>query len=118
MEPDSVIENLNYLSDYLDEHRQRVRVLQEEIERMVRLPSLSIVSSFHYVELQRNDTSTKDELQTSNSRLRQLEDEKAALRKEVTALQGLLKVKQEDRDVVRDRVSAAFGLTPSTGSER
>jgi hypothetical protein len=108
MESDSVIENLKYLSSYLDDHRQRVRGLEAEVEQMV-CPPLFFHTAIYRPRfwLQRNDTSTKDELQTTKIRLRKLQDEKEALRKEVVELHGLLKVKQEAWDAVSDRRSPA-----------
>ncbi|KAF8144242.1 hypothetical protein K438DRAFT_586869 [Mycena galopus ATCC 62051] len=78
MESDTVVDNLTYLSKYLEESGARVRELENELANLRRVK-------------------TDPDIAT---RLSQLESEKADLRTQVSSLQDQLKVKHENLNTV------------------
>ncbi|KAJ6576995.1 hypothetical protein DFH09DRAFT_1276372 [Mycena vulgaris] len=106
MRPVEKIESFGQGRRYLQEYRERVASLEEELNRM----------------LQRTETSTKDELDLSKGRLLQVKSEKAALRQEVATLQDALKAKQEIPQIKQEAPHVvvyctspvAFKLEPDT----
>ncbi|KAJ6580357.1 hypothetical protein DFH09DRAFT_1360503 [Mycena vulgaris] len=97
MEPGTLVEKLSYLSKCLQEYRDRISWLEEELERV------------------RSDTSTNDELGVSTERIRRLEAEKAALQKEVAALKEASKIKQETPKIKQEipDVKVELGASPT-----
>ncbi|KAJ7710120.1 hypothetical protein B0H16DRAFT_647913 [Mycena metata] len=82
MESDAIVENLAYLSKYLQESRTRVSELERELDST------------------RRATSEKTEQNLgAQTRIQQLEAERDSLRDDVSALRDKLKVKQEPRPV-------------------
>ncbi|KAJ7455129.1 hypothetical protein FB451DRAFT_1516834 [Mycena latifolia] len=92
MASDAVVDNLTFLSNYLDTYRNRVSSLEDELSRV------------------RRDTSTQNE--PSASLLSRLEGEKAALKQEVTALQDALKAQRKDPPIKEE--AQAVKLEPGT----
>ncbi|KAJ7036884.1 hypothetical protein C8F04DRAFT_1093743 [Mycena alexandri] len=82
MDSDAIVENLAYLSKYLEESRTRVGELEKELDSTRRATSEKIEQNLGV-----------------QSRIQQLEAERDSLRKDVSSLQDRLKVKQEPQQV-------------------
>ncbi|KAJ7667191.1 hypothetical protein B0H17DRAFT_1142883 [Mycena rosella] len=82
MEPEAIVDNLSFLSKYLDTYKDRVSALEQELNTV------------------RSANSSASDV--ANSHLRRLESDKASLRQEVATLQEALKVKQESRKIKQE----------------